>query len=115
LEMTEEERKIIAHQPMDMIKSCKFGLSSNNDTSCKDFRNNPQRIFSPSQGICYIFNFGKQGVAATTTAGSTYGLQLEINIECKFDFTWKRTSKSCFCLISIFRCLYNKISHSSIE
>jgi len=98
LEMTEEERKIIAHQPMDMIKSCKFGISSNNDTSCKDFRNNPQTIFSPSQGICYIFNFGPQGVGNTTTAGSTYGLQLEINIECKFDFTWKKTSSS-FCVI----------------
>ena len=81
--MTLEEKKKIAHQPTDMFKSCKFGPSLTGDLSCTTFQTGAQTIFSPSQGLCYIFNFGPLGVAATKTAGRTYGLQLEIDIECK--------------------------------
>ena len=76
----------IAHQPQDMIKSCKM-RGRNGDEKCDELTKGGARVFTTRFGICYMFN----PVAAKSTkralvsnyGGPNFGLELIIDIESK--------------------------------
>ena len=87
LKLNHEEITAIAHQPHDMIVDCVFNKQIRNpDPKCLQFiANGSTTIFTPSYGVCYIFNFKgltkEKYPAVTFYPGEDYGLQLTINIE----------------------------------
>ena len=66
-----------------MIRSCSFGALMNN-SACDNFiENGGEKVFTPSVGVCYVFNFGTNGLnLKAESADSSGGLKLEIDIEC---------------------------------
>ena len=79
----------ISHQPKDMILECIYMQRiRRQDPFCADLMlNGGTKIFTPTYGVCYMFNF--KGVnqsihpLGTYVAGEPYALQLTLNIESK--------------------------------
>ena len=89
LKLNHEVISEIAHQPKDMIIGCIFSKQvRQSDPRCTDFiTNGGTKVFTPSYGVCYMFNFKgletEQYPASTFYPGEEYGLQLTINVESK--------------------------------
>ena len=74
----------LAHQPRDMIKTCKFeetpGLSN-----CTELMDGLEKIFSPQYGVCYGFNILRRNnnkiSIHSSYGGPKFGLQLVLNVE----------------------------------
>ena len=87
LNLNHEEVSAVAHQPIDMIKDCVYSAqSTSSDPKCTELvTNGGTKIFTPSYGVCYMFNFKglrtEQYPPVTFYPGEQYGLQLTINIE----------------------------------
>ena len=89
LKLNHDEISEIAHQPRDMIIGCIYSKQvRQSDPRCTDFlANGGTKIFTPSYGVCYMFNFKgletERYPAMTFYPGEEYGLQLTINVESK--------------------------------
>ena len=89
LKLDHDEIAQIAHQPKDMIIGCIYSKQvRQKDPRCTDFLTKGGiKIFTPSYGVCYMFNFKGLSVekhpAVTFYPGEEYGLQLTINVESK--------------------------------
>ena len=87
LKLNHEEVSAVAHQPKDMIRECIYSAQSRQaDPRCSSLiAKGGTKIFTPSYGVCYMFNF--KGLRAeryppvTFYPGEQYGLQLTVNIE----------------------------------
>ena len=77
----------MAHQPEDMIVDCVYSKQVRSvDPRCKHLINyGGTKIFTPSYGVCYMFNFigleHKEHPAVTFYPGEEYGLQMTVNVE----------------------------------
>ena len=89
LKLDHDEIAEIAHQPKDMIIGCIYSKQvREKDPRCTNLlTKGGTKIFTPSYGVCYMFNFkGLQPEnypAVTFYPGEEYGLQLTINVESK--------------------------------
>ena len=87
LKLDHDEISEIAHQPEDMIIGCVYNKQvRGGDPRCIYLiTNGGKKIFSPSYGVCYMFNFKGLNIepypATTFYPGEEYGLQLTINVE----------------------------------
>ena len=89
LQLNRNELIDIAHQPKDMIKGCIYlKRIRQKHPFCTDLIDNGgTKIFTPTYGVCYMFNF--KGINKTVPPltsyqpGEEYGLQLTVNIESK--------------------------------
>ena len=85
LNLTMEEVVAIAHNPLDMIKSCQFAGVPMYSPYCSELINGSTKMFVPLFGVCYGFNF--QNVTSSVEsvssiyAGREFGLQLIVDIE----------------------------------
>lgn len=81
----------MAHQPKDMIIECVYSAQLRaSDPRCTALiTNGGTKIFTPSYGVCYMFNFkglrAEQYSPVTFYPGEQYGLQLTINIESMYN------------------------------
>ena len=87
LKLDHGEISEIAHQPDDMIIDCVFNKRvRGGDPRCTHLMTKGgTKIFSPSYGVCYMFNFNGLNIekypANTFYPGDEYGLQLTLNAE----------------------------------
>ena len=76
----------IAHQPHDMIKSCKM-RGRNGDEKCDELIKGGARVFTTRFGICYMFNpvaiKSTKSALVSNYGGPNFGLELIIDIESK--------------------------------
>ena len=86
LKLTMDEVIAIAHQPRDMIKSCKFE-DMPDFKYCRELIDGSVKIFSPQYGVCYGFNILGRNTNKTSAysnyGGPKFGLQLVLSIEGK--------------------------------
>ena len=87
LNLTMDEITAIAHSPQSMIKSCAFNSVPMHGPYCTDLVRGSVKMFTPTFGVCYSFNF--QGLrsdnvpAYSIYGGGEFGLQLVLDIEGK--------------------------------
>ena len=89
LKLNRDELMEMAHQPKDMILQCIYlQRIRQQEPFCTDLmQNGGTKIFSPTYGVCYMFNF--KGInehvnpLGSYMSGEEYGLQLTLNIESK--------------------------------
>ena len=90
LKLDHGEISAIAHQPKDMIIDCVFNKQvRGGDPRCIHLMTKGgTKIFSPSYGVCYMFNFkglrNEEYPATTFYPGDEYGLQLTLNAEATY-------------------------------
>ena len=90
LELKHDELLEMAHQPSEMIIECIYMKRiRHKDPVCTELiKNGGTKIFSPTYGVCYMFNF--KGLNEKTKglthfmSGEEYGLQLTLNVESKY-------------------------------
>ena len=87
LALNMEEIIAVAHQPEDMVISCIVGSVPMVTPYCTDLIQGTVKMFAPTYGVCYGFNF-KDWIRNTPSlntnyAGRDFGLALIINIESK--------------------------------
>ena len=83
LNLTKEEVVEIAHHPTDMIKNCQFGGYSMISPYCNELIDGTMKMFAPSAGVCYGFNFKNANFPSLYSmyGGRGFGFQLVVNIE----------------------------------
>ena len=78
---------LIAHQPQDMVKSCKM-RGHNGDRKCDDLKKGYDSVFTTRYGICYMFNARKPNTSendlVSNYGGPSFGLELLIDMESEF-------------------------------
>ena len=80
----------MAHQPNEMIIECIYMKRiRHKDPFCTELiKNGGTKIFSPTYGVCYMFNFKglneKTNGLTNFMSGEEYGLQLTLNVESKY-------------------------------
>ena len=90
LKLNRQEVIDVAHQPKDMIQECIFTKRiRNQDPLCENLmRTGGTKIFTPTYGVCYMYNFrGLSKMAYPMISfypGEEYGLQLTLNVESKY-------------------------------
>ena len=90
LKLKHDELLEMAHQPSEMIIECIYMKRiRHKDPVCTELiKNGGTKIFSPTYGVCYMFNF--KGLNEKTKgltnfmSGEEYGLQLTLNVESKY-------------------------------
>ena len=74
----------IAHQPGDMIRSCKMH-SRHGEEKCNQLTKGVAKVFTARFGICYMFNPGAKKYASkelvSNYGGPGFGLELILDIE----------------------------------
>ena len=84
LELDANEIATIAHQSKDMIRKCNIRVASS-VRKCNELIDGKRRVFTPSYGVCYIFNMVKMdetnNALLIDNAGPNNGLMLEIDVE----------------------------------
>ena len=90
LELKHDELLEMAHQPSEMIIECIYMKRiRHKDPVCTELiKNGGTKIFSPTYGVCYMFNFKglneKINGLSNYMSGEEYGLQLTLNVESKY-------------------------------
>ena len=78
----------VAHQPKDMIMHCVVGGIPMLKPFCDELIQGQVKMFTPTYGVCYGFNFNFLDEARlplrSNYAGRDFGLELVLNIESKF-------------------------------
>ena len=91
-QLNSSELTRLAHRPEVMISQCAIGISGlYPQDECGSLRSvGGVPLLSPTNGVCYTFNFHGGGggstlrpVVTTLYPGSNYGLKLQLNIEGK--------------------------------
>ena len=84
LELDANEIATIAHQSKDMIRKCSIRGQSG-EKKCKALIDGTKRVFTPTYGVCYIFNMVQMDAINEAfiidNAGPNNGLTLEIDVE----------------------------------
>ena len=74
----------IAHQPGDMIRSCKMH-SRYGEEKCNELTKGVAKVFTARHGICYMFNPGAKKYTSkelvSNYGGPGFGLELILDIE----------------------------------
>ena len=87
LDLTMDEMIAVAHHPEDMVISCIVNGIPMMTPYCNDLIQGAVKMFAPTYGVCYGFNFkdwkGNNPSLITNYAGRDFGLELIINIESK--------------------------------
>ena len=87
LALTMEETISVAHKPEEMVIFCMVGGIPMMSPYCNDLITGSVKMFAPTYGVCYVFNFkdptGNVPPLRTNYAGRDFGLELIINIESK--------------------------------
>ena len=82
-----EETISVAHKPEEMVIFCMVGGIPMMSPYCNDLITGSVKMFAPTYGVCYVFNFkdptGNVPPLRTNYAGRDFGLELIINIESK--------------------------------
>ena len=85
LGLTTDEMIAVAHHPDDMVVSCMVNGIPMLTPYCNDLIQGTIKMFAPTYGVCYGFNFKdwKENTPSLITnyAGRDFGLELIINIE----------------------------------
>ena len=92
LELNAAEIATLAHQSKDMIRKC----SINNpfiEPKCEELENGVNVLFSPSYGVCYMFNNVTHDQVTSSAMkadwpGPSTGVKLIIDIESKHCFQY---------------------------
>ena len=99
LSLNMEETIAVAHQPQNMVISCIVGSIPMISPYCNDLIQGTVKMFVPSYGVCYGFNFknwmGNTPSVSTNYAGRDFGLELIINIESKIWYSIRAQITSC--------------------
>ena len=86
LQLNASEISAIAHQPQDLIKECSI-IGPSGTKKCDELRNGTMKIFTPDNGVCYMFNQVDQSKANTAfqidNVGPRNGLKLTLSTESK--------------------------------
>ena len=84
LKLNKDEVEKVAHQPQDMIKYCAFAAQENTK-DCSEFIKGSIKMFSPTFGVCYVYNFKGIGTnrpsQASVYGGPEFGLELIFDVE----------------------------------
>ena len=87
LGLSMDEMIAVAHHPEDMVISCMVNGIPMMTPYCNDLIQGTVKIFAPTYGVCYGFNFkdwkGNTPSLITNYAGRDFGLELILNIESK--------------------------------
>ena len=87
LDLTMDEMIAVAHHPEDMVVSCMVNGIPMMTPYCNDLIQGTVKMFAPTYGVCYGFNFKdwKRNTPSLITnyAGRDFGLELILNIESK--------------------------------
>ena len=87
LNLTMDEMIAVAHHPDDMVISCMVNGIPMMTPYCNDLIQGTVKMFAPTYGVCYGFNFKdwKENTPSLITnyAGRDFGLELILNIESK--------------------------------
>ena len=77
--LPDDEIFAISHQPRELIRECT--LMTEYNEPCRLFRNGVHKFISPSDGVCYNFNYGDAPNVSVSLVGELYGLQLELDVD----------------------------------
>ena len=87
-QLNSSELTRVAHQPEVMVRQCAIGIPNlYPQDECGSLRSvGGVPLLSPTNGVCYTFNFHggstpARPVVTTLYPGSNYGLKLQLNIE----------------------------------